>query len=251
MTDIKKILGAFLLGTLLFLTGGLGNLTAQATSNLNSSLNLEGNQDLSYEKYSQLVEEGILEDVSFDLWIELNSEPTPDRISDPSLMIPTPRAAITYKAGDIFITKNTSSSGIAGHTGIVINSTTILHTSGWKSEPYPIRISIKDWYSRYPETKIIRPNDANIGANAAQKAISIFDGKKIKYLITPNVKDISNTYCSELVWYAYHKAGLDYKVYQSTGIGITLGIPTIIKPYDFSTEAYVNANGFKFLDNAW
>ncbi|MBM7645665.1 uncharacterized protein YycO [Scopulibacillus daqui] len=115
--------------------------------------------------------------------------------------------ATSYKTGDIFITKSTSSKGLTGHTGIAISSKTILHTSGRKGEPYPKTISIKDWNRRHPKTKVIRPKSSSLGSNAASKAKKYFYKKKIPYAITTNPKNIKKTYCSELVWYSYYKAG--------------------------------------------
>lgn len=167
------------------------------------------------------------------------------------LTSPSKLYAASYKPGDIFITKSTSSKGVTGHIGIAIDSKTILHTSGWKTEPYPLPISIANWNKRYPQTKVIRPKSASLGKNAAKQAINNFKGKKIPYRVTPNPKNIKETYCSELVWYAYYKAGKQYKVFEPGSQITTWKVPSIIKPYDYTSSRQVSYNGFTFVDNKW
>ena len=164
-------------------------------------------------------------------------------------------AATSYKKGDIFVTSSTSKNGITGHTGIVIDSNTILHTSGWKSEPYPTTISISNWLKRYPKTKVSRPNSSTLGSKAADMAVKYFKGKKINYKITFNPKDIDpNTYCSELVWYSYYKAGKTYQIFGGTTPGNPTGYwktPSIVEPYIFINSQTTNHNGFTRIDNKW
>jgi len=160
-------------------------------------------------------------------------------------------AATSYKAGDIFITKSTSSKGVAGHSAIAINSTTLLHTSGWKSEPYPKEISIKDFLKRYPKTKVIRPSSSTVGTKAAQNATKYFKGKKIPYEVTTNPTNIKKTYCSELVWYAYYKSGKTFKVFNPGSQVNTWITPSYIRPYDFSDQTNMSHNGFKWVDSKW
>ncbi|MFB5664069.1 hypothetical protein [Alteribacillus sp. HJP-4] len=168
------------------------------------------------------------------------------------IFLPDNSEAATYKAGDIFITKTSSAKGLTGHTGIAISSTEIAHTSGRSSEPYPTTISISEWNSRYPETKVIRPNSSSLGEEAAEKASHYFVGENIDYWITSNPKDIDPyTYCSELVWYSYYKAGKEFEVIGSNSNGLFWKTPGIIEPYDFTKSNYVEHNGFTFIDNSW
>lgn len=163
-------------------------------------------------------------------------------------------AAINNKPGDIIITTDTILNGITGHSGIYISSTTILHTSGRNSEPYPTTISESDWHKRYSGgSKVIRPNSSTLGQKAADNAKKYFQGKKINYKITANPKDIDpNTYCSEIPWYSYYKAGKTYKTrYEAPQTGGGWISPTYIYPYDFSNSVYVDYNGFYFIDNKW
>lgn len=172
---------------------------------------------------------------------------------------PTKAHAVTYKPGDIFITKSTSSAGIAGHTGIVIGKNTILHTSGWKSEPYPKIINIKKakgsktwWFKRYPETKVIRPNSASLGEKAASNAKKYFKDKKIPYSITKTkMTSRKATYCSHLIWYSYYKSNKSFKTYDASSGVFVWKTPKIIKPYDFIDKLNLDHNKFKFVDNKW
>lgn len=158
-------------------------------------------------------------------------------------------AAIDNKPGDIIVTKSTSGSGVVGHSGIYIDATHILHSSGWKSEPYPTVISESNWHKRYSQSKVIRPKSSTTGSNAAAKAKSYFQGKKIPYKVTKGPTNISNTYCSELVWYSYYKAGKTYKTRNSSG---GFYQPTdYVTPYNFTDSANVDYNNFSFIDNKW
>lgn len=160
-------------------------------------------------------------------------------------------AAIDNKPGDIIITNDTSAKGVTGHTGIYIDSKNILHTSGRNGEPYPFVLSESEWHARYKRSKVIRPKSSSLGQAAANNAVKYFKGKKISYSITPNPKDISYVYCSELVWYSYYKAGKSFKTMFTTASQSYYKVPNIIAPYDFIHTSYVNYNGFKFIDNTW
>ncbi|WP_102693686.1 C40 family peptidase [Rummeliibacillus pycnus] len=165
--------------------------------------------------------------------------------------------AMTNKPGDIIVTKNTSSYGIAGHTGIFISSNQILHTSGWKNEPYPIVFTKKQWEHRYGNSKVVRPKSASLGKKAASNAKKYFKDKKIPYSVGASLKSTKRTYCSQLVWYSYYKAGKTYKVYKQINSGSKLApkyawvLPDKIMPYDFVSNGYPKGNGFVIVDNTW
>lgn len=164
--------------------------------------------------------------------------------------------AFTYKPGDILVTNSTSSKGITGHAGIVINSTTVLHTSGWKSEPYPLTISITNWNKRYSKTKVVRPDSATKGQKAANAAVTYFKGKKIPYALTANPRNINSTYCSELIWYAYYKAGYPIKFPLSDQTGIFAWYTPssgYVLPYNFVNKTIMDnaVNKFTIVDNVW
>ncbi|MFB6468226.1 hypothetical protein ACE38V_15710 [Cytobacillus sp. Hz8] len=163
-------------------------------------------------------------------------------------------AAIDNKPGDIIITKSTSSSGITGHAGIYIGKITILHTSGRSTEPYPKTISEISWHNRYGQSKVIRPKSSTLGQNAANMAVKYFKGKKIPFSIkdavTKRNKDITKTYCSELVYYSYYKAGLELKV-KSLYSPIWGKLKGLVQPYVYTNKDIVSHNNYKFIDNKW
>ncbi|WMX58953.1 hypothetical protein [Peribacillus sp. R9-11] len=158
-------------------------------------------------------------------------------------------AAINNKPGDIIVTKSTAGSGIVGHSGIYIDTTHILHTSGRKNEPYPRIDTESEWHARYAQSKVVRPDSSTIGSKAAEKAKYYFKGKTIPYKITSNPTNITNIYCSELVWYSYYKAGKTFKTRNSSG---NFYQPTdLVTPYNFIDSANVDYNNFSFIDNTW
>ena len=166
----------------------------------------------------------------------------------------TASAAFSYKKGDILITDRTSSKGITGHTAIYIGKNQVLHTSGWKSEPHPKVMSLSSWLKRYDKrVKVLRYKSSKVAGKAADQAVKAFKGKKIKYSITTNPKNISKTYCSELVWYSYWKAGVTYKISHYSGKnGKTTWItPAVIMPYDYLDSKDFKKNGFTLVDKKY
>lgn len=220
--------------------------------------------DLSFSAYENLIATGSLDsNITYEYWVEVNSppavneDPFADVVLQPNPKDPAPTGAVVgdgtpysgYLPGDILITTSTSSAGIAGHSAIVLNSTTVIHTSGWKSEPYPLKMSISNWKARYPKVKAIRPISSTLGQTAASKASYYFAGKSIPYRITAGPTSNTYTYCSELVWYSYYKAGKEFKIYDRA-LGMSVR-PSIIAPYDFLNSGDVTRNGFKIIDNVW
>lgn len=177
-------------------------------------------------------------------------------LSSGLILTPKASAAIANKPGDIIVTKDTnpgmSGKGLVGHTGIYINKTTILHSSGRKKEPWPKRISEKKWHERYKSSKVVRPKSAALGKKAAKMAQKYFEGKHIPYSITKaKISNTKYTYCSHLVWYAYAKAGKKFKIYYESASRSEWITPGLIKPYDFISIYNVDYNGFKYIDNKW
>ncbi|SDZ42599.1 Permuted papain-like amidase enzyme, YaeF/YiiX, C92 family [Evansella caseinilytica] len=149
-------------------------------------------------------------------------------------------AEFTHKAGDILVTKSTNCksgakcTGITGHSGIVLNNGKVLHIQGpgYKADT----ISISEWYSDYKSTKVVRPNKASQGKDAATWAYKFYvkgSGKNYKYDVNTTLSGKDKTYCSKLVWQAY-KNGADKNL-----TGYTPGIRT---PYDFVDYAWWNGH---------
>ncbi|PAF35576.1 hypothetical protein CHH58_16100 [Terribacillus saccharophilus] len=160
--------------------------------------------------------------------------------------------AATYQPGDIFITDATSYDGITGHVAIYLGGGGLMHTSGWKTEPYPETISVDKFKSRYKNRiKVIRPPNAKVGQKAVDAAMNYFYGRNIPYSVVPTggLTNISKTYCSELVWYSYYKAGLEFKQANVTSQGkLTWYRPTVWMPYDFQSEQVLKHVGFTWVD---
>lgn len=165
------------------------------------------------------------------------------------------KAAINNKPGDLIITKDTapgsSGKGFVGHVGIYIDSKKILNASGRSNEPYPSILTEKQWHNRFKYSKVVRPKSTELGKKAAKMAKKYFLNKKIKYKISPNPKNIKYTYCSELVWYSYYKAGKPFQVLIVTPHNEQWANPSLIKPYDYLSSYYLSHNGFKIIDNKW
>lgn len=174
------------------------------------------------------------------------------------------------KKGDILVTNQTQCSvnstcaKITGHTGIVVYANgglKVLHIPGKTPGLEKIKIdSVSTFFSKYNnKIKVVRSDSSTVAGKAADKALYYFatkkDGKYVgkskEYLITAGVTNISKTYCSEIVWYSYYKAGLSYKVYHGSPQLSTFRNPSIIEPYHYTTTGLAKHNGFKIVDNKY
>ncbi|MDY0396757.1 YiiX/YebB-like N1pC/P60 family cysteine hydrolase [Virgibacillus halophilus] len=125
----------------------------------------------------------------------------------------TPALAYNYpngteaKPGDILVTSDTSSSGILGHAGIVVDKNRYLETKG--PGYFPKIYNLKSWFSDRSTTKVVRIGNVKAARDAASFA-KTWDGAKVPYKITNNLLDNHYTYCSKLVWqiYALHTQGI-------------------------------------------
>lgn len=203
-----------------------------------SELGLESEDSLK-EIYENSINNGELgTDVSFDLWRELYEESKQLEASfllesssfeSPSL---TARAGYSMKAGDIFITNATVSSGIVGHAGIAINDTYVLHIPGPNKTTQLLTLS--DWKSKYAgsngTTWVHRVNSSDLASKAANWALKNYYNSsgstssqniKPKYEITTAISSTDPTYCSKIVYQAYYNADQNVDgtwVYKKTGI---------------------------------
>lgn len=163
-------------------------------------------------------------------------------------------ATSPYKKGDILITDQTSSKGLTGHVAIFIGNGKVLNMSGWKSEPHPRVMTIKDWEKRHKKrVKVLRYKSAKVASKAADQAVKYFKDKKIKYRVAADPTNINTTYCSELVWYSYYKAGVTYKLHHYSGKNgkTTWHVPAVILPYDYLDAADFKHNGFTLVDKKY
>lgn len=156
-----------------------------------------------------------------------------------------------YGAGDILVTKSTSSSGLVGHSAIILrDGKSVLHI---QAPGYtPTVIPIATWFSKYPSTKVVRCNNTTTRVNASLWAESYYAngaGKTTEYSITPNPRDLTKTYCSEIVWQSfYYGANFSFKTFQmGYGGNYSYNEPVVIEPYNFLGD--LTYNGFTIVNS--
>jgi len=175
-----------------------------------------------------------------------------------ALTVPTSSEAATvngfaFKPGDILITKSSSSYGLTGHSGIVLpDGKTVLHIQG--PGKYATKLTIGQWLSstKYPKTKVVRSNSSTQAAKAAawgKKHYLEGKGRYTKYFVDAQPRNLTRTYCSEIVWQSYYYgAGKAYKKSRFVD-GIRPRIEWddrgIMQPYDFTNGVNQTHNGFK------
>lgn len=198
------------------------------------------NNNNSYQEYAKLVEDGVLEEISFEEWLEI-------RALDENLALAMENSdefelvydstASTYGAvspysmmsGDVFITNGTSSAGFLGHAGIAISTSQILHIAGPNTSP--TRISLSSWHSQYTNkasdswTKVYRHSSTTTAAKAGSWANTTYGvDSEASYVINFDLTSTDKTYCSKIVWQAYY-----YGPTTAVATGSTIGVVT---PYD-------------------
>ena len=147
-----------------------------------------------------------------------------------------------YLDGDIFITKSTSSYGLTGHAGILVGDKVLEITPGYNNG-VPAAIAPSTWFSRYPETIILRYDGGRtIPVNAAWYGQTFYidgDGADNEYSVASTITSLTKDYCSSLVWKCYHYgAGFDFKVLNTTTLAMVN--PVAILPYEFIANASFN-----------
>lgn len=206
------------------------------------------------EKYQELVNQGII-DPSFDYttWataylegLEMEAEAAkeseelfdslePGELENGVTQVVRP-AYTQMKAGDIFVTSDAYGGGIVGHAGIAISSTAILMMRGEGYSSYVM--SYAQWKANYNKnsthTWIYRHDNATAAQKAADWARKNYwhyngGGTQImfpKYKIHNNLSLTDPSYCSLLVWQAYHKTSPSYVRTPATGF---------VSPYSLRT----------------
>ncbi|MGA4713693.1 YiiX/YebB-like N1pC/P60 family cysteine hydrolase [Bacillus safensis] len=152
----------------------------------------------------------------------------------------TEAAAPKVKSGDILVTPVGPVAKITGHAGMVANDgKSVIHIAG--PGYHPRKISLSSWKKRFKNTQVVRYKDAAKAKKAAIWAEKNFikgKYKNISYNISPGVYHFRSTYCSKLVWQAYHYgANVDFKVMRVIPIvqTITYEVPNIYEPYHFKS----------------
>ncbi|MBT2284125.1 hypothetical protein J7E78_11305 [Paenibacillus polymyxa] len=120
-----------------------------------------------------------------------------------------PGTSTVIRPGDVIITNNTSSNGLTGHAGIVIDpGGTIVTIPGYFNKM--IRQSVDSWMSSNPNTKIYRYGNSSTAQAAADWASTYQRDfvNRVHYGLVNALGDYGvETYCSKIVWDAYYFGG--------------------------------------------
>ncbi|KPC98935.1 hypothetical protein LR69_02907 [Geobacillus sp. BCO2] len=144
-----------------------------------------------------------------------------------------PGSLVVIKPGDVLITNNTSSYGVTGHAGIVIDAYgTVVSIRG--SGYHPRTWGIDEWFAEYPNEKVVRYRGANATAAANWAANYVKNYRNAYYDISP-LYYMDSTYCSKIVWQAYYY-GANYEL---PTVYNPLFLTSICKPYDLPTAGTV------------
>ena len=203
--------------------------------------------DEAYLQYLELRESGVLgEDITFEYWQYLLEESARlekklESSSEYSLVYdssnPSAYASYSMEAGDVFITSSTVSSGLLGHAGISISSSSILHIAG--PGEHPDTISKNSWLNKYDEgwNKVYRHSDSSIAEDAAQWAEDTYKDSDAEYVITMDLESTDETYCSKLVWQAYYYGHTPSAANGPTwGVRLPYSLPDTIHNLDLVQE---------------
>ena len=169
-----------------------------------------------YQEYAELKGAGTLgQDISYELWSKLKAdsmalESTLENSDEFTLVYDSTdaKAPTAYRmtTGDVFVTNGTSVGGLTGHAGIAISSLYILHIQGPGYHPATIKLS--SWNAKYSSngrwTKIYRHNSAGTALKAGQWTEKTYKNSNASFVINADLSSTSKTYCSKIVWQAYH-----------------------------------------------
>ena len=169
-----------------------------------------------YQEYAELKSAGTLgQDISYELWSKLKAdsaalESALENSDEFTLVYDSnaTKAPTAYRltAGDVFVTNKSSLGGLTGHAGIAISSLYIIHIKGPGHHPATIKLS--DWNKEYSSgghwTRIYRHNSAGTALKAGQWAERTYKNSSASYVINADLSSTSKTYCSKIVWQAYH-----------------------------------------------
>ncbi|MBQ2932358.1 MAG: hypothetical protein IJE62_05920 [Clostridia bacterium] len=154
-----------------------------------------------------------------------------------------------YLDGDILVTKSTILWGLTGHAGILVGDK-VLEITPTYNNGVPAAIPMATWFSRYPETMVVRYNgERDIPVDAAWYGHTFYvngAGADNEYSLVSSLTSLDKDYCSSLVWKCYHYgANFDYEVLDGGTLEWT--IPVTILPYDFIMDGYYQHNNFSIV----
>jgi len=212
MKKTLKIATIFLTTLVLFLTFNISNLQVKADANQE---NLFGTTEELIEQ--ERIFQETIKDVPSSTF--LNTSDTDNSFSL------TSSAGYIAQAGDVLFTPSTQCVGdqnvclgISGHVGIVNASKgSVTHTAG-KGQQSTV-ISLTTWFSKYPQTIVVRHKDSAKALKAATWALNYYGvggtGASKTYKVTVDsdltkTLSLKTTYCSLLVWQAYYFGANQY-----------------------------------------
>ncbi|QDI91391.1 hypothetical protein EPH95_09545 [Salicibibacter halophilus] len=174
-------------------------------------------EDITYEEYLEIVSEN---EESLETMLQDAEEQKEDSVQSLGAM----NENYDPHMGDILTTDSTSSYGVTGHNGIVVGEGHVLHFPGPGENPEII--SWEDWIDTYPSTIVHRPTDTVGSQEAAIWATNHYGGQEVDYGFNLNLYELSESYCSKLVWQAFANTSIGA---EEPGIIPGYGI---IVPYD-------------------
>lgn len=213
----------FLLFFVLLLFFGFGTTVAQA----------EDSALYTPDEFTEAQEQGIWDsDITYEDYLDLyneNEEALQELIDESdSGDFASINSSFVPQKGDILTTSSTSSSGLTGHNGIVIDTKgTILHIrgKGYTTE----KISWNTWKSRYPKTRVDRTSTPRLRNRAANVADGVIHPARPSYKITNTLDSIDPTYCSKLVYLSFYRVDSGSSLKNPRKKGIVL-------PYNLRSE---------------
>ncbi len=177
------------------------------------------------ENYNTAIAQGILKDISYNKWLELNNygqfPKMNSELFDEIVIKPSSRRQkrstsnnIPILSGDILITNSTSSYGVAGHAAIANGNGYVLDMPGYGDlNDNNRQSSASNWLSYYKKgwIKIYRLKNRDLARQVGRYADrhyystngSATKNIHIPYRLSPHLYDMSTAYCSKLVYCAY------------------------------------------------
>lgn len=186
-------------------------------------------QEKAYRgNYDNAIKEGILKDMSYEKWLELNNygqfpKADPERFD--TIVIPpdsnsrrkkrSPKPPI--QSGDILITNATSYGGILGHAAIANGNEYILDMPGGRNgRPYKYnnrQSTASEWFNDYKSgwIHVYRLKNRSLASQVGRYADrhyystngSATKNVHIDYDFSPSLYNMKTAYCSKLVYCAY------------------------------------------------
>ncbi|MCJ8343600.1 MAG: hypothetical protein MJH09_12285, partial [Cetobacterium sp.] len=211
-------------------------------------------QEKNYrENYDTAIKEGILKDISYDKWLEVNNYgqfPKMDpEIFDEIVIPPDSQANSRRKkrsvkpyiqSGDILITNATASSGILGHAAIANGNEYILDMPGPRNgrslKDNNRQLTASAWFNDYRNgwIRVYRIKNRSVAKQVGRYADrhyystngSATKNVHIDYKISSDLYNMKTAYCSKLVYCAYwYGSGSLPVMRKKSGIVDPYGLP--------------------------